>query len=201
MSRFRQSYNLYENGSNFFFHFLKAYYQIVLLNQISFQASENKMLDDSRKWLIMTEHENKIFNSTKTTIKDVFMMLNKLDINVDSDITYAVKKGRGTYRLSEVYNLGKTQGGDLIINNAGMWDSSKGFQTNLNEYKYYRRWNFHQWRMRVINVVSPAPLNFDPRWLTDLNPTPGVATITKTAITILTVIAEIHNIKYVILLC
>lgn len=62
----------------------------------------------------------------------------------------------GYYTLYDVFNFGKIQGGNLFFNNIGWWDLDNGLhlEVDLNEYKYYRRWNFQNWTMRMILVVS-----------------------------------------------
>nr|QIJ45761.1 ionotropic receptor [Glyphodes pyloalis] len=49
----------------------------------------------------------------------------------------------------------------------------------------------------MINVVSPAPKVFNASMLTDRKPVQGVASITKTAVSVLEVISEVHNIRFV----
>ncbi|XP_053607529.2 uncharacterized protein LOC128673600 [Plodia interpunctella] len=123
------------------------------------------------------------------------MRFNDLNISVNTDLilSYAIEDG---YKMYEIYNYGKIQGGELIINDLGILNYSKGFNEELNEYKYYKRWNFKQLALRMIVVMSIPTKVFDPVWWEDRRPTPGLATVQKTAGIIFNQIAEIHNLKY-----
>ncbi|PZC86162.1 hypothetical protein B5X24_HaOG200895 [Helicoverpa armigera] len=173
-------------------------------------ASQNMWLDSHHKWLLIdddkaklevyndTEIENVIYEDRNSTLIDI---LSNLNISVDADIVVA-EKGNSSYNLYEVYNYGKIQGGNLIVNEIGFWSHENGFNLNinLNGYKYYRRWDFQNISMRMILVVSiaqRASKNFDLESLTGPEPVPGVAIITQTPTDILYIVAKIHNIRYV----
>ncbi|CAH0398074.1 unnamed protein product [Chilo suppressalis] len=174
------------------------------------EASSSSLFDAQHKWLILV---NNNFVSTddvsasaekrqeKKQMEQLLRILKSLSISVDSDIVIA-KIGH-EYQLHDIFNFGKIQGGDFVIKNSGngqftnTHENIPGFQTQLNEFKYYRRWDFNQLPMKVISVVSPAPKDFDPSILTDAVPSPSVASITKTSATILEVVSKIHNLRFV----
>ncbi|KAL0892703.1 hypothetical protein ABMA27_014421 [Loxostege sticticalis] len=169
--------------------------------EVVYYVSENTLFDSKHQWLIIDNAENSSIDNNGTgeswrrDITPAVKIIGKLNISVDADISLAVQ-GPNNFALYELYNFGKIQGGDLIIENSGTWSAEGGIVADLNEYKYYRRWNFNQWPMRLITVVS-KPEQFDPKYLTDRLPSPGVATISRTATTILSDIAEIHRIRFV----
>ncbi|XP_063897567.1 ionotropic receptor 75a [Helicoverpa armigera] len=178
-----------------------------MAEDVLYFASQNMWLDSHHKWLLIdddeaklevynnTDTENVLFEDRNTTLIDI---LSNLNISVDADIVVA-ENGNTSYNLYEVYNYGKIQGGNLIVNEIGVWTHENGFNLNinLNGYKYYRRWDFQNISMRMILVVQRASKNFDLESLTGPEPVPGVAMITQTPTDILYIVAKIHNIRYV----
>ncbi|XP_037298953.1 ionotropic receptor 75a [Manduca sexta] len=164
-----------------------------------FQASQKMLFNGNHLWLII-ESNNEVDKNNITKSNDTLSpnvgYLETLNISVDADITVASKIVSSEYILYEVFNFGKIQGGDLIINRAGSWNLQLHMDVDINGYKYYRRWDFQQWQMRMIFVMSPIPKKLNPKVLTERTPTPGLTTVTKTSAMSLHVIAEIHNFRF-----
>ncbi|XP_075973157.1 ionotropic receptor 75a-like [Anticarsia gemmatalis] len=167
-------------------------------------ASEHLSFSAQHKWLII-ENDDVIFGYNDSEINSTIIygarnaieVLNNLNISVDADVI--VGRGKpGYYTLYDVFNFGKIQGGNLIVNQIGTWDLGVGLKLNcdLNGYKYYRRWDFQNWTMRMILVVSPALKNFDLKQLSKKDKMPGVPMITHTAGAILYLVAEMHNFSF-----
>ncbi|XP_028163658.1 uncharacterized protein LOC114355161 [Ostrinia furnacalis] len=171
--------------------------------QVMDYASQNALLDSRHQWLIINTDDNYTVinndyakNWTSSNVRTMLDIIGNLNISVDTDITLTIQ-GVNSFEIFELFNYGKIQGGDLNIIKAGSWSAENGIMTNLNEYKYYRRWNFHHWPLRFIVVVAkPEQFDLDRLLLADRRQTPGVATMLKTGTIILNVLAEIHNISF-----
>ncbi|XP_026747620.1 uncharacterized protein LOC113508736 [Trichoplusia ni] len=176
-------------------------------DDVLYFASRNMRLDATHKWLIIDDdkaepgpYNNTGINSTMFDESNtgVIEVLRNLNISVDADIVLASDVIFG-YNLYDIFNYGKIQGGNLIVNKIGSWNERRGLKLNadLNDYKYYRRWDFQNISMRLILVIQPAPKHFDPESLHGLQEVPGVARITHVSTAILYTVGKIHNMGYV----
>ncbi|XP_060802907.1 uncharacterized protein LOC106141871 [Amyelois transitella] len=159
---------------------------------VLYYASENSLFDSSRKWLLI---ESNMTDYNNTLSAETIGRFNDLNMNVNADLFVAKVTDNG-YEMYEIFNYGKIQGGELIINNLGVWSDGQGFNEDLNGYMYYRRWNFQQLSMRMVVVMTSSQKAFEPAWLLDPRQTPGLATILKTSGMILKEVAELHNFRF-----
>ncbi|KAJ0176964.1 hypothetical protein K1T71_006973 [Dendrolimus kikuchii] len=141
---------------------------------ILFYASENMLFDDTHKWLLINNGNDSIeeTNNTKVIINDHYVeTLKNLNLSVNADIILAKRIDSFKYVLYDVYNFGKIQSSELIIEKIGSWTE----KTGMKQFDLF---------IRTYMLIDRRPM-------------PGIAFITKSALMSLRVIAEIHNIQFV----
>ncbi|KAM3955744.1 ionotropic receptor 75a-like [Aphomia sociella] len=162
-------------------------------------ASENKHLDSSHKWLIISNENNATISSnteTNVAVDGVPEVLYHLNISMDADIVLSTSStGSTECRLYDIYNFGKEHEADLLIDILGSWNLET--EININDYKYYRRWNLQQQPLKLITVMLKPPKVFDPKIIMNENPTDNVPNIVRTSTIILNVLAELHNFRLI----
>ncbi|XP_052759478.1 uncharacterized protein LOC113509766 [Galleria mellonella] len=174
-----------------------------LYENILIYASENMYFDSRHKWLVIGHRNVTILNSglkRNETVSGVIEIFNHLNLSVDADIVLSTSTiGSTAYKLYDIYNFGKIQGGDLVIDELGSWNSDSGFnlKININDYKYYRRWDFQRTPLKLINVLTEPTKVFNPKILTDLQPDLNIPVIITCTNRILHDIAEIHNFRFI----
>ncbi|XP_059059122.1 ionotropic receptor 75a-like [Achroia grisella] len=167
-----------------------------LYENILVYASENTRFDSRHKWLLIDHNKN---SSSLEINDDILEALNHLNLSLNADIVIGKSMGSTVYKLYDIYNFGKLQGGELIADELGTWYIYSGVDDKLkiNDYKYYRRWNFQQIPLKLITVMSKPPKEFDPKIIADTKPNANIPVITITGNIILNVIAEIHNFRFI----
>ncbi|XP_041978629.1 ionotropic receptor 75a-like [Aricia agestis] len=126
----------------------------------------------------------------------VFAILDKLNISVDADITYAETTDNDTYELFEIFNFGKIQGGSLLVTKIGSY--SNGLSPSRDSsYAYYKRWDFNKLNMRIIVVMSPIPEVFDPAMILGRTRNARTAVVIQIGTQVIQTVAELHNIELV----
>lgn len=79
-------------------------------------------------WLLLTDDSESLFE-----------VLSFQNINVDAEITVAVKTNQNTAQLFDVYNPSSRSNGEVVIQPKGTWDDANGLNITLNGSKFDKR--------------------------------------------------------------
>ncbi|XP_073944968.1 ionotropic receptor 75a-like isoform X2 [Choristoneura fumiferana] len=173
-----------------------------LFEDVLLFASENSYFDGNHKWLIV-DNDAWMSNITSDSyecetngnLSWLSNAVQRLNLSIDADVTLSLQKGPEN-NIYEVYSYGKIRGGNTIINKIGSWNNKLALESQLNGYKYYRRWNFNQSSLNVVAVMSTPPEIFNVDMLIGSHPAAGVAIITTTSLRVLEELKHLHNIRF-----
>ncbi|XP_061713586.1 ionotropic receptor 75a-like [Cydia pomonella] len=172
-----------------------------LYEEVLMYASQNLLFDANHKWLIIDidtwiSNISTVFNvETNENFSWLMNTLEKLNMSIDANVMLSLQKGSEN-NIYEVYNFGKLRGGNVVVKKLGNWRNRADLIQHLNAYKYYRRWDFENFTINYVAVMSTPPKVFDVNMLVGDTPAPGVAVMTTTVTRVLLEIAELHNIRY-----
>lgn len=109
------------------------------LNFTRLQASEYRMFDELRSWLIMGNN-----------MADVLSAVNDRAFGISTDFVIAIFTQPESYNFYDVYNIFKDRGSQLNVTFYGNWHSHNGLDVNLTQSKFRRRSNFHRLAIKAM---------------------------------------------------
>ncbi|XP_038212018.1 ionotropic receptor 75a-like [Zerene cesonia] len=165
-----------------------------LFEEIMIKASENKRLGSNYKWLIINDDRDGLTSNSMD--ENVF---SKLNLSINADVTIARREG-SDFKLEEVYNFGKIQGGRVVRNEIGFWSLENGLFMRRG-YKYLRRFYFEGIHLRLMIVYQGIPEEFKPEIILERELATGISIVTQASGMILNEVASIHNIKFKYSIC
>ncbi|CAG4979300.1 unnamed protein product [Colias eurytheme] len=164
------------------------------LFDIMIYASENKLLNSFYKWLIINDNKDGL--TSESLDENIF---SKLNLSVNAEVTLASREG-SDFKLEEVFNFGKIQGGRVVINEIGFWSLGNGLFIKPG-YKYTRRFNFEGIHLRLMIVYQGKPEEFRPEMILERELADGISIVTQSSSMVLVEVASIHNIKFNYSIC
>lgn len=112
------------------------------------ECSRSNYFNASYQWLMLSQD----YKSSITILK-------LQNINLDAEITLAVKAEREEIQLFDVYNTNSRTNGELVVLPKGTWIESLGMNISLNGSKFERRSNLNGAVVLAGVVASGIPTN------------------------------------------
>lgn len=148
------------------------------------EFSRSNFFNASYVWLMMTD-------DSKSFIK----LLSFQNINLDAEITVAVRTDQETTNLLDVYNPNSRTNGEIIIQAKGTWDAINGLNITLTGSKFDRRSNLQGIYIHSGVVASAVPEHQTLREYMESDENPLSDTQHRHNYRLFKILSEKHNFK------